>query len=219
MKKLKVNEIFLSIDGEGIRTGMPATFIRLFGCNLRCSYCDTMYSCEVQKGETPFTEMTVEEIIARCDELGCPNITLTGGEPLIHEYISPLLLELVNHNYWINVETNGSVVPTVHHPYIFYTMDYKTKSSGMSDKMSMDALNALHQKDALKFVVGNQEDLNQALEVIMEMKSRPQIYFSPVFGAINPQDIVKFVLDNKMYTSKVQVQLHKIIWNPEERGV
>ena len=216
---MKVNEIFLSIDGEGIRTGMPTTFIRLFGCNLRCSYCDTMYSCEVQDGEVPYKEMSVEEILDMCNDLGCTNITLTGGEPLIHESVNVLIQELVNYNYWVNVETNGSIVPVIRHPFLFYTMDFKTESSGMSGKMSMDALNSLCKKDALKFVVGSQEDLNQALRVLLDMKSEPQIYFSPVFGKIDPKDIVQFLIDNKLYASKVQVQLHKIIWSPMERGV
>lgn len=216
---MKVNEIFLSIEGEGVRAGMPATFIRLFGCNLRCSYCDTMYSCEVQDGDVPYTEMTIEEILAKCSELDCPNITVTGGEPLIHENITELLLALVEHNYWVNVETNGSIIPPITHPYLFYTMDYKTPSSGMEDKMSMRALNSLHDTDVLKFVVGNTEDLYAGLNVITSLLSRPQIYFSPVFGNIDPQEIVKFLLDNKMYNSKIQLQMHKIIWDSNKRGV
>lgn len=216
---MKVNEIFLSIDGEGIRAGMPTTFIRLFGCNIKCSYCDSLYSCNLSEKDASYDEMTVEEILDICNDLECPNITLTGGEPLIHENVYTLIQELVNHNYWVNVETNGSIVPVFRHPYLFYTMDFKTKSSGMSDRMSEEALNFLCKKDALKFVVGSEEDMNQALQIIYNLKSDPQIYFSPVFGKIDPQDIVKFLLDNKMFASKIQLQMHKIIWDPNMRGV
>ena len=216
---MKVNEIFLSIDGEGIRTGMPTTFIRLFGCNLRCSYCDTMYSCEVQDGEVPYKEMSVEEIINECGRLGCPNITVTGGEPLIHESINILLYELLGHHYNVNVETNGTVFPIIRHKNLFYTMDFKTLSSNMSEKMDMDAIKGLKAKDTLKFVVGTKEDLEQAVEVLNQLKTKPHIYFSPVFGKIDPKEIVQFLLDNRLYTCKVQVQLHKIIWDPNMRGV
>lgn len=216
---MRVNEIFLSIDGEGVRAGLPTTFIRLFGCNIRCSYCDTRYSCGMDEEGASYEEMTVEQILAKCDELGCPNITVTGGEPLIHKDITLLLAALLDHNYWVNVETNGTMIPVIRHPYIFYTMDYKTKSSGESDKMNMNALNSLEDKDILKFVVGSQEDLNQSLQVLLNLKSKPQIYFSPVFGKIDPKDIVKFLIDNKLYASKIQLQMHKIIWDPAMKGV
>jgi len=216
---MRVNEIFLSIDGEGVRAGLPTTFIRLFGCNLVCSYCDTTYSCNMNEKGASFVVMSIEQILEKCDELGCPNITVTGGEPLIHENINDLLMQLVEHNYWVNVETNGSIIPVIHHPYLFYTMDYKTLSSGMTPKMDMNAMNALLDKDVLKFVVGTKDDMHQALEVIMDLKSKPQIYFSPIFGKIEPKEIVQFLLDNKLYASKVQLQMHKLIWDPNMRGV
>lgn len=216
---MKVNEIFLSIDGEGVRAGLPTTFIRLFGCNLHCTYCDSLYSCTLAEDGAGYAEKDIDDILRMCDRLGCPNITLTGGEPLIHENVYTLIKELVDHNYWVNVETNGSVVPVFRHPFLFYTMDYKTKSSGMSDKMNMEALNFLCKKDVLKFVVGSKEDMEQALQVLLDLKSDPQIYFSPVFGSIEPQEIVQFLIANKLYASKVQLQLHKYIWDPNKRGV
>lgn len=216
---MKINEIFLSIEGEGLRAGLPATFIRLFGCNLVCSYCDTMYSCTLTDDSASYQEMSIEAVMEKVTEFECPNITITGGEPLIHPEVYDLIQELVNHNYWVNVETNGSIVPAFRHPYLFYTMDFKTLSSGMSNRMSMDALNSLSPKDALKFVVGSKEDMEQAVQVLYDIEAEPQVYFSPVFGQIDPQEIVKFLLDNKLYASKVQLQLHKIIWDPNKRGV
>lgn len=212
---MKIVEIFKSIDGEGKYAGLPATFIRVFGCNCRCSYCDTPYSWE----GVEYTEMTVDEIIKKVKELEVKHITLTGGEPLIHKDIDKLINELIKNNFIINVETNGTIQPTTRHSNIFYTMDYKTNVSGMSDKMNMSALNNLTENDVLKFVVGSREDLEQSKQIIETITSNPQVYFSPVFGKIEPKDIVDYVLDNKLYKCRVQIQLHKVIWDSNERGV
>lgn len=210
---MKVVEIFSSIDGEGKRTGLPTTFIRLFGCNLNCSYCDTRYGCE---GDN-YTIMSVTEIVNKVKELGIPNITITGGEPLIHSGINSLLYELQEFN--VNVETNGSQL--ISHPLgdVFYTMDYKCPSSGMEDSMNLYNLKRLLHYDVLKFVVGDTKDLDKMLEILEEYNPICQVYVSPVFGKIEPKEIVNYLLAHKLYDVKVQVQLHKIIWNPEERGV
>ena len=214
---MKVVEIFNSIEGEGKRAGLPATFIRLFGCNLRCSYCDSMYAVE----GTDYTEMSVEQIMDKAEEIGCPNITITGGEPLIHKDIVDLLTTLCSGGFWVNVETNGSVKI----PYrtvddrLFYTVDYKTGSSGMSDKMDLELFKRLTKSDVLKFVVGSSQDLTEASLFCKNLSSQPQIYISPVFGNIEPVELVEFVLANKLWDWKVQLQLHKFIWEPDERGV
>lgn len=214
---MKVVEIFNSIEGEGKRAGLPATFIRLFGCNLRCSYCDSMYAVE----GADFKEMSVDEILEAAEEIGCPNITITGGEPLIHKDITNLLESLCKRGYWINVETNGSIVPEYRtlDSRLFYTIDYKTSSSGMKDKMSEKAFESLRAIDVVKFVVGSEEDLQEAMKEFLRIEGQPTIYVSPIFGKIDPKDIVDFVLRNKLWNWKVQLQLHKFIWNPEERGV
>lgn len=214
---MKVIEIFASIEGEGKRAGQPCTFVRLAGCNLRCSYCDTKYSYDCAE----YIEMTPLQIVDKLYKLQVPSITITGGEPLIHQDIEKLL-RLIEPAWEVNIETNGSIelFEVDPHPNMFYTVDYKCKSSGMSDRMIMERIAAqLTDVDVLKFVVGTQGDMEQALDIINKYKLDCSIYFSPVFGNIDPKNIVKFLLDKKLYQCKVQVQLHKIIWDPNERGV
>lgn len=215
---MKVVEIFKSIDGEGKRAGLPTTFIRLYGCNLNCSYCDTRYGCEGNN----YTEMTVSDIIEKVKELGLKSITLTGGEPLIHEDIQDLLRALCSEHYDVNIETNGAVDVSKFIMYagdVFYTMDYKCKSSGMSHKMILSNFRNLRKKDVLKFVVSDTNDLDEARKIIGLTGTRAQIYFSPVFGKIEPKDIVEYILEHNMNNCKVQLQMHKIIWEPDTKGV
>ena len=214
---MKVVEIFASIEGEGKRAGLPATFIRLYGCNLHCAYCDTRYGCE----GNDYKDMSFEEIINGVDSFGIPNVTITGGEPLVHDNIHVLIKELLDspRKYNVNVETNGSIVPWMLHPRLFYTMDFKTFSSGMTSKMEPMAFEFLDSRDVLKFVVGSKEDMDQAVSVLHELRSTPKVYFSPVWGKIEPAEIVEYLLINKMYHCRVQLQLHKIIWDPQTRGV
>lgn len=219
---MKVVEIFSSIDGEGIRAGACTTFIRLYGCNLECSYCDSQYACKPDD-TVNVREMTPSEIVAEVVNIGIPNITLTGGEPLIHKGVSQLIRELCYRGFDVNVETNGSIQPPLHHPNLFYTFDYKTKSSGMTDKMDTYNFTNLGPRDVVKFVVGSVEDLKQAKNVLKSFGllscETATIFFSPVFGKIEPKRIVQFLLDNEMYNCRVQLQLHKIIWDSNMRGV
>lgn len=214
---MKVVEIFNSIEGEGKRAGLPTTFIRLFSCNLNCRYCDTRYACV----GNDYSIMSIEEIMKAVELFGCPTITVTGGEPLIHAGIDKLLVALVDKGYWVNVETNGSQILPFHRPLLFYTVDYKTNASGMSDKMCSDTFKQLEVGDVLKFVVGSQEDLNQALEFVERYDINPgvSIYVSPVYGKIEPKEIVEFIQCHKLWYWKTQLQMHKYIWNPDERGV
>lgn len=227
---MKVNEIFLSIEGEGIRTGLPSVFVRLYGCNLNCSYCDTRYSCE----NNEYTEMDVLEIAQKVLSYGVPNVTLTGGEPLLYWDTNALIAVLQCSGVNVNIETNGSIpLNRLYNVYStlfnscadlskyapIFTMDWKSISSGMSDKMLSENLDILRPEDVLKFVVGNIEDLEQMKEVITTHDLKCNIFVSPVFGKIEPAEIVKFVLDNKLNNVRVQLQLHKIIWDPNKRGV
>lgn len=215
---MKVVEIFKSIDGEGRRTGLPVTFIRLYGCNLNCSYCDTRYGCVGNN----YTEMSVKEICQKVIDLGLNRVTITGGEPLIHESIIELIKALDDAYFDINIETNGSVAFL---PFVYaisgawVTMDYKCPSSGMEDNMVLKNLKDLRVRDVLKFVVSSEEDLEAAKYIINTYHPRSRIYLSPVFGEIEAKDIVKFVLDNNLSSVYTQVQLHKIIWDPDMKGV
>ena len=211
---MKVVEIFESIDGEGIRVGYPVTFIRLAGCNLRCNYCDTKYSYEDEK----FTEMTPQEIYNQVYKLGGKRITLTGGEPLIHKDVKVLVDLLIQKGYEVNIETNGSVDITLFlDKHTIITMDYKCASSDMEDKMLLDNISKLRKQDVLKFVVSDDNDLDTVQRIYQNTKAT--VYISPVFGRIEPKQIVEYMLEHNMENCRVQVQLHKIIWNPEERGV
>ena len=196
--KYKVNEIFLSIDGEGYRTGLPVVFIRLYGCNLNCSYCDTRYSCEQQE----YKEMSLYDILAQVLSYGVPRVTLTGGEPLIHPGVKDLIVSLVANNIEVNIETNGAVdldefIEFKYNSKVVFTMDYKCKSSGMEDKMILSNLEFLQPKDVIKFVVSNYNEMEKMEYILESSKCKAQAYVSPVFGAIEPKELVEYVLENK----------------------
>ena len=234
---IQINEIFESIEGEGIRTGYIATFIRTQFCNLKCSYCDTKYSWEAcdDSGEQQYVVMSIEEIIDKCFEFGNKKVTLTGGEPLIQKEAPELVAALLENGFEVNIETNGAVDLTDFESRmvdilsddelvnnLIYTLDYKCPSSGEEEKMIMDNITFLVKGDCLKFVVGTQEDLQHMKSVVDQYVPNPitfEVYVSPVFGQITGAEIVQFMRDNRMTNVRAQVQLHKIYWDPETRGV
>jgi 7-carboxy-7-deazaguanine synthase len=234
-KTFPVSEIFYSIDGEGARTGAPTIFIRLFGCNLDCTYCDSKYACKADSSDcdnsSSFDTMGIDKILYHIERFEpCKCITLTGGEPLINKHVGELIFELRKRGYWVNIETNGSIdlgkvidsqPESKKGPMdYFFTMDWKSISSGESDKMLTSNLELLETTDVLKFVVGSQEDLDQMKHVLEDNPEiDAQIYVSPVWGKIDPADIVAYLLENKLVYVKVQLQLHKLIWDSDKRGV
>lgn len=210
-----VSEIFASIDGEGVRTGMLTSFIRLNGCNLRCNYCDTDYALQMQQ-----PNITLDGILAKVKTYGYPRITLTGGEPLIHLHVRELLEALSAAGYEVNIETNGAVALDgfLNLPGVFFTMDWKCPDSGAHHFMRRANLALLTERDVLKFVVSSQRDLEEFLAVY-NLQLPCKYYVSPVWGRIEPKEIVDFMQKHKTVNAVVQVQLHKIIWSPETRGV
>ena len=220
---MKVCEIFRSIEGEGLRTGLPAVFIRLHGCNLRCNYCDSMYA--VEGGD--YKQMNVTQVLDAVKKFsGITHVTLTGGEPLIHQNVEDLLSKLSGNGYRVNIETNGTVPCKRLFPGLFYTMDWKCKSSGMSVKMKMENFETLGSEDVLKFVVGTIEDLEETETVVKSLAEKkddmPHLFVSPVFGNLSNEEIVNWLLNSNIMVKnnvRFQVQLHKIIWDPERRGV
>jgi 7-carboxy-7-deazaguanine synthase len=215
-------EKFLSIDGEGPSAGELATFIRFQGCNLRCSWCDTTYSWE----KNNISEvLSTDQIYNYIKENGATNVTLTGGEPLIQENINELLNKLnCDNNLKVHIETNGAIdISLFKNKYcnISYIVDFKLPSSKMTDKMNLNNLKVVGKNDVYKFVVGSYEDLKRAYEIIKEynLTSKCLVYFSPVSGNIDMQEIVAFMKENKLNNARLQVQLHKIIWNKDTRGV
>ena len=218
----KVVEKFVSVNGEGTRSGQLAIFIRFAGCNLNCSYCDTTWA---NAKDVPYKLMTAEEIYEYIKAAKVRNITLTGGEPLLQEGILELL-EILSKDktLHIEIETNGSVplekFLNMENPPSF-TMDYKLPSSNMEDKMVLENFKFLTNKDTVKFVSGSLEDLEKAKYIISTytLIDKTNIYISPVFGKIEMDSIVEFMKDNNLNGVTLQMQLHKVIWEPSKRGV
>ncbi len=214
-----VTEIFDSIDGEGKRTGQMATFVRLAGCNLRCHYCDTAYSLSLEDTERA---LTLEELLEEIRRFPWKKITLTGGEPMLHP-VRALCEALGREGYEVNIETNGAVALWPERPAgVFYTMDFKCSGSGMKSRMLLSNFSLLKKEDVLKFVVSSKEDMDEMQQVIREYFHKgedPAFYVSPVWGRIAPAALVDYVKEAGLGDVRVQVQLHKIIWDPERRGV
>ncbi len=223
--KYRIAEKFVSINGEGTKAGQLATFIRLCGCNLKCSYCDTMWA---NAAEVSYTEMTAEDIVSYIKETGVKNVTLTGGEPLLNKQgkdIADLLKAITSQpNIFLEIETNGSIDLS---PFanisdrISFTMDYKLPDSDMEEKMCTDNFTVLSKKDTVKFVAGSIKDLTRAKEIIEKyaLTEKCHVYISPVFDRLLPVNIVEFMMENKMNNVNLQLQLHKIIWEPDKKGV
>lgn len=222
MSNYKVVETFLSINGEGVKAGQLSYFVRFAGCNLCCDYCDTKWA---NAPDVSYTILNEEAIYALVKSSGSENVTITGGEPLIQKGIADLLALLCRDPMlYVEVETNGSVplAPFLSIPdRPSFTMDYKLSASGMEDRMCLENLPLLTKKDTVKFVCGRVDDLLRAEEIIREyqLTSHTNVYLSPVFGSIEPKDMVEFMKEHGMVGVTLQVQLHKVIWNPDERGV
>ena len=217
----KVVEIFESINGEGMRAGELAVFVRMKGCNLSCNYCDTMWANEA---DCEFEEMTADRIVERVKKSGIKNVTLTGGEPLLQKDADKLLkLFSDEKDIRVEIETNGSVnlSPFLKYENTSFTMDYKLPESDMEKYMDLENFKVLRKKDTLKFVASSVNDLKKAKDIIekYDLIDRVNIIFSPVFGKIELTDIVDFLKDNKLNDVRMQLQMHKFIWAPDERGV
>lgn len=219
---MRVVEIFDSIDGEGKYAGCLSTFIRLAGCNLRCSYCDTTFAL----GDNCVAKNTeIAAIVSKVKEFGNKHVTLTGGEPLIHPQVSELISALAAAGYCVNIETNGSVdisdYVRADCDNVFVTMDYKTPCSGMNSQMLLSNLPLLRECDVLK-IVCVESDFVCVVDLLSSVNIKAEIYLSPVYGKIEPAKLVEFAKyfrDKKGIDVRVQVQLHKIIWHPDAKGV
>lgn len=218
----KVAEKFVSINGEGLLCGQLAVFIRFAGCNLDCSYCDTAWA---NKKNVSFELMNEKDIYDYIKSTKVKNITLTGGEPLLQDGITELL-KLISKDDMLRVEieTNGSIALEEFckiKGFSRFTMDYKLPSSNMETKMLTENFKYLTDKDTLKFVAGSMEDLEKTKYIIEKFKlsGKTNLYISPVFGEITMDNIVDFMKDNNMNGVTLQMQLHKVIWEPSKRGV
>ena len=218
---MRVVEKFVSINGEGQRAGEPAAFVRFQGCNLCCSWCDTKWANEP---DCPYEEMSPAEVAAWADETGITNVTLTGGEPLLQKEMGELLpLLLADKKHRVEIETNGSVdiAPFCEKDRPAFTLDYKLPGSGCEARMNTANYGLLRPEDTVKFVIGSREDLERAKEIMEQygLIGRCQVYLSPVFGQIEPAEMAAFLTEHRMNGGRMQIQIHKVIWDPEKRGV
>ncbi|MGO9138422.1 MAG: radical SAM protein [Syntrophales bacterium] len=213
---LKVNEIFYSVQGESSYAGKPCVFVRLTGCNLRCSYCDTRYAYE--EGE----DLEIEEIINRITSHRCILVEITGGEPLIQKDTPLLIQKLLDMGFEVLLETNGSMDISVIDDRCVKILDIKCPSSGETNKNDVENLKRLQTKDEIKFVIGNREDYDYAKSILSLLnrakgEGKPPL-FSPAYGKMNPELLARWILADHLDV-RMQIQLHKTIWGSETRGV
>ena len=211
---LKINEIYYSVQGESTHTGRPCIFIRLTYCNLRCSYCDTEYAFYEGK------DMEIAQIISEIQQWDCNLVEVTGGEPLFQEECIDLLHELINSNYEVMLETGGSLSISDVPKKVIKIVDFKCPSSKMEKKNLWSIVDDLQGHDEVKFVIGHREDFDWAKDKITEysLDKICTLLFSPTFGEIDPQLIVEWILADNLPV-RMQMQMHKMIWSPEEKGV
>lgn len=211
---IKVNEIFFSIQGESSRAGLPCVFVRLTYCNLRCSYCDTEYA--FYEG----SDFSIDEIVDRVKSYNCNLVEITGGEPLMQNECLDLMKILCDSGFDVMLETSGSLPINSIDPRVMIIMDFKCPSSGMMKKNLFANIKFLKNNDEVKFVIGNREDYEWSKKIIStyELDRKCAILFSVVFGALEPVTLVNWILEDKLDV-RFQLQMHKIIWHPETKGV
>lgn len=214
--EMRISEIFYSVQGEGVEIGLPTVFVRLFACDLRCDWCDSMYAVEGKD----FKEQSIEEVRNVIEKFNCKRVCITGGEPLLHGTdLEDLANELLRRGYRILLETSGHKTP----PPIFWTdnciisMDCKCPSSKMEDRMDFKLYERLRKTDQLKFVIGDEVDYEYAKSILKAYKIEASIIFQPVNG-INLKWLTEMVIDDKLEDVRILPQLHKVIWG-DRRGV
>jgi 7-carboxy-7-deazaguanine synthase len=222
--KIPMVEIFETVEGEGTRAGFPTVFVRLFGCNLRCSWCDTKYSYPPeQAGEV----MTIGEIIKEVQKYSSRYICLTGGEPLLYGEHSLALIQAlleIESLKDIHIETNGAIelgyyMERIDSSKVRYIMDFKLPGSGEMERMLYSNFALLRAEDELKFVIANKADFATAVQVLEQNPTAALPLFSPVWESMPPAKLVELMLEHKLSHVKLNLQLHKIIWDPAKRGV
>jgi len=207
LEYLRITEIFYSIQGESSTTGLPTTFVRLTGCPLRCTYCDSEYA--FTGGEL----MSLSDIVARVSEQPTRFVTVTGGEPLAQKNCSWLLEELIDRGFTVSLETSGAMDLASVDSRVVKVMDLKTPSSGEQHRNLYSNLEYLNHKDQVKFVIGSQEDYAWACDTVREfgLEERCQVLFSPVAGQMGATWLADNILRDGIQV-RLQVQLHKLLW-------
>jgi len=208
---MKINEIFYSIQGEGKWTGRPNIFIRTSGCNLRCTFCDTKYAYENGK------EMKVNEVLRKIEKYDCKYVCITGGEPLLQKDIFDLIKYLLKKNYFVLIETNGSIniKKIFEFKKLIISLDLKCPSSKMDKEMDFKNIGLLKKEDQIKFIIKDKRDYDYAKDIIIKFKPKCDIFFQPVWGE-SPKKIAEWIISDRLNV-KLGLQLHKIIWGLKRR--
>ena len=212
---LTVNEIFHSIQGESTHAGRPCVFVRLTACDLRCSWCDTPYA--FYEGR----KMAVDEVVAKVRDYGCDVVEITGGEPLLQKDVYPLMERLMAEGHTVLLETGGHLSVARVPVGVFRVIDVKCPGSGEADKTHWPNLDQLRATDEVKFVIKDRADYEFARLVVEErhlMARCAAILFSPVHGVLDPKQLAQWILADRL-TVRLQLQVHKYIWDPQTRGV
>jgi len=211
---MRVTEIFHSIQGESSFVGQPCVFIRLTGCPLRCAWCDTEYA--FYGGN----EQSMEDILGKVESYSCRLVEITGGEPLAQSDAVPLITTLCEQGYDVLIETSGAIDTAAVDTRAHVILDVKCPGSGMSDRMHWPNLDRLSMKDEAKFVLADRADYEWARQVLErhELATRCTVLMSPVFGSLDPRQLAEWVLADRLPV-RLQLQLHKLIWAPDMRGV
>lgn len=212
---LQINELFHSIQGESLWAGLPCSFVRLTGCNLRCRYCDTTYAYDSGR------QMQIRQIMQAVSTYNCRRITITGGEPLLQSRTLALIRKLLRNDYRVSLETNGSQDIQSIDKGCMIVMDLKCPSSGMRQHNRLENLRHLKDSDQLKFVIADREDYLFARKIVkQQVRHLPgaNVLFSPVFNSMPPQLLAAWMLDDGIDV-RLQLQLHRFIWPERNRGV
>jgi 7-carboxy-7-deazaguanine synthase len=214
-KKLTINEIYFSVQGESTWAGLPCVFVRLTFCDLRCTYCDTEYAFYEGK------KQTLGEIVGAVLAYQCPLVEITGGEPLLQKNVLPLMTLLADAGRTVLLETSGAHDISMVDPRVHRITDLKTPGSGEVERNLFSNLEHLNARDEVKFVIGSREDYEWSRAQVREHRLDQRchaVLFSPIFGRIDPREIVEWVLADNLPV-RFQLQMHKFIWTPTERGV
>ena len=211
---LKVNEIYASIQGESSYTGLPCVFIRLTGCNLRCSWCDTAYA--FYEG----VDLTLEDIMFQVENFSLPLVEITGGEPLMQENVYPLMNSLLDKGYRVMLETGGAISINKVPEEVIKILDIKCPGSGEEKKNHLENLKLLTPHDEVKFVLIDRADYEWSRDLLQKhnLPSSVQVLFSPVYDKLELKDLSKWILKDRLPV-RLQTQFHKVIWSKNAIGV
>ena len=211
---MRITEIYISIQGETQYAGLPCTLVRTTGCDLRCGYCDSAFAFHGG------TDMSLDQIMAEVARLGAPLVLLTGGEPMLQRELPELAERLLRGGYRVMIETSGAHPLDTLPEAVVRVIDVKTPGSGESHRNRPELLRGLRPGDAVKFVLVDEADYQWAAQAIrdQELAGRAEVLLSPVHGRLDPKDLVAWMLRDRL-PARLNLQLHKYIWEPETRGV